>query len=215
VRHTDEVVEERQLRGGSAARRRSTAASAAARSPSVAPCSTRACAAFRRRLRASWTMPPFYYGQGRSAMPGMRRSTPAVQQVVAACGHIHGTTGVPQNAADFAAMPKLAGLDQSRVRGGLVRGLPRRRLVHVRCPPQQAAEIQWRGVGRYADIAEIACAVPRIGRILMARGRDATDVAIVTSFGLCTLVGFKVITEEVTSAGKRNESRWPSGLPIA
>jgi transglutaminase-like putative cysteine protease len=38
---------------------------------------------------------------------------------------------------------------------------------------------------------------PRIGRILMARGRDATDVAIVTSFGPCTLSGFKVITEEV------------------
>jgi transglutaminase-like putative cysteine protease len=42
--------------------------------------------------------------------------------------------------------------------------------------------------------------VPRIGRVLMARGRDATDVAIVTSFGPCTLAGFKVITEEVTSA---------------
>ena len=38
---------------------------------------------------------------------------------------------------------------------------------------------------------------PRIGRILMARGRDATDVAIVTSFGPCTLVGFKVITDEI------------------
>jgi hypothetical protein len=33
----------------------------------------------------------------------------------------------------------------------------------------------------------------------MARGRDATDVAIVTSFGLCTLAGFKVITDEVTA----------------
>ena len=41
--------------------------------------------------------------------------------------------------------------------------------------------------------------MPRIGRILMARGRDATDVAIVTSFGPCTLAGFKVITEEVTA----------------
>jgi len=37
---------------------------------------------------------------------------------------------------------------------------------------------------------------PRIGRILMARGRDATDVAIVTSFGPCTLAGFKVVTDE-------------------
>ena len=40
---------------------------------------------------------------------------------------------------------------------------------------------------------------PRIGRILMARGRDATDVAIVTSFGPCTLANFQVITEEVVS----------------
>ena len=38
---------------------------------------------------------------------------------------------------------------------------------------------------------------PRIGRILMARGRDATDVAMVTSFGPCTLAKFLVITDEV------------------
>jgi transglutaminase-like putative cysteine protease len=40
---------------------------------------------------------------------------------------------------------------------------------------------------------------PRIGRILMARGRDATDVAIVTSFGPGKLASFEVITEEVAS----------------
>ena len=39
--------------------------------------------------------------------------------------------------------------------------------------------------------------LPRIGRILMARGRDATDVAIATTFGPCILSGFKVVTEEV------------------
>ncbi|MCC6734809.1 MAG: transglutaminase family protein [Bauldia sp.] len=38
---------------------------------------------------------------------------------------------------------------------------------------------------------------PRIGRILMARGRDATDVAITTSFGPNTLAAFTVITDEV------------------
>ena len=38
---------------------------------------------------------------------------------------------------------------------------------------------------------------PRIGRILMARGRDATDVAISTSFGTAWLAQFDVITEEV------------------
>ena len=31
----------------------------------------------------------------------------------------------------------------------------------------------------------------------MARGRDATDVAITTTFGLCTLAGFNVVTDEV------------------
>jgi transglutaminase-like putative cysteine protease len=38
---------------------------------------------------------------------------------------------------------------------------------------------------------------PRVGRILMARGRDATDVAIATTFGPCALAGFRVVTEEV------------------
>lgn len=38
---------------------------------------------------------------------------------------------------------------------------------------------------------------PRIGRILMAIGRDASDVALTTSFGIANLVGFKVICEEV------------------
>jgi transglutaminase-like putative cysteine protease len=38
--------------------------------------------------------------------------------------------------------------------------------------------------------------VPRIGRILMARGRDASDVAITTTFGPNVLEGFKVWTEE-------------------
>jgi transglutaminase-like putative cysteine protease len=38
---------------------------------------------------------------------------------------------------------------------------------------------------------------PRIGRILMARGRDATDVALSTIFGPSTLAGFNVVTDEV------------------
>jgi transglutaminase-like putative cysteine protease len=39
--------------------------------------------------------------------------------------------------------------------------------------------------------------IPRIGRILIARGRDAADVAIVTTFGPNTLETFKVWTDEV------------------
>jgi transglutaminase-like putative cysteine protease len=38
---------------------------------------------------------------------------------------------------------------------------------------------------------------PRIGRVLMARGRDATDVALVTSFGPGMLKSFSVTTEQV------------------
>ena len=38
---------------------------------------------------------------------------------------------------------------------------------------------------------------PRIGRILMGRGRDASDVAISTTFGPCILSGFRVITDEL------------------
>ena len=38
---------------------------------------------------------------------------------------------------------------------------------------------------------------PRIGRILMGRGRDAADVAISTAFGTAKLVRFEVVTDEV------------------
>jgi transglutaminase-like putative cysteine protease len=41
---------------------------------------------------------------------------------------------------------------------------------------------------------------PRIGRIVMARGRDAADVAISTNFGSVQLVRFNVITEEATGS---------------
>ncbi len=47
---------------------------------------------------------------------------------------------------------------------------------------------------------------PRIGRILMGRGRDATDVAIVTSFGPCTMVSFKVVTMEAPALGAATRS---------
>ena len=42
---------------------------------------------------------------------------------------------------------------------------------------------------------------PRIGRVLIARGRDATDVPISTTFGPNTLKSFKVWTEEVGAPG--------------
>ncbi|MFD1254282.1 Transglutaminase-like superfamily protein [Devosia equisanguinis] len=40
---------------------------------------------------------------------------------------------------------------------------------------------------------------PRIGRILIARGRDAEDVPLTLTFGPSTLVGFSVITQQADS----------------
>ena len=39
--------------------------------------------------------------------------------------------------------------------------------------------------------------VPRAGRVLIARGRDAADVAIATTFGPNELVSFRVWTDEL------------------
>lgn len=43
---------------------------------------------------------------------------------------------------------------------------------------------------------------PRFGRILMATGRDAADVAITTSFGVANLTHFSVKSHEVDAEGK-------------
>ncbi len=40
--------------------------------------------------------------------------------------------------------------------------------------------------------------IPRVGRVLIARGRDASDVAISTAFGASFLTSFKVWTDEVS-----------------
>jgi transglutaminase-like putative cysteine protease len=47
---------------------------------------------------------------------------------------------------------------------------------------------------------------PRIGRVLMAAGRDASDVAITTSFGMANLTHFTVTTDEVLEADASAQS---------
>ena len=42
---------------------------------------------------------------------------------------------------------------------------------------------------------------PRLGRVVVGRGRDAVDVALVTSFGPVTLTGFEVRAERAAPAG--------------
>lgn len=53
--------------------------------------------------------------------------------------------------------------------------------------------------------------VPRIGRILIAHGRYATDVALVTSFGPHQLVAFNVVTDKV----KEQEPTFAHGGRVA
>jgi transglutaminase-like putative cysteine protease len=45
--------------------------------------------------------------------------------------------------------------------------------------------------------------VPRIGRVLMARGRDAADTALTTTFGMNQLASFTVWTDEVSDEALR------------
>jgi transglutaminase-like putative cysteine protease len=41
----------------------------------------------------------------------------------------------------------------------------------------------------------------RIGRVVVGRGRDAIDVALITSFGRHALTGFQVRAEEIAPPG--------------
>jgi transglutaminase-like putative cysteine protease len=57
---------------------------------------------------------------------------------------------------------------------------------------------------------------PRIGRIVMARGRDAADAAMITSFGPHRVEGFEVWADEVPPGAARNLSPAlvaPAGTP--
>jgi transglutaminase-like putative cysteine protease len=59
---------------------------------------------------------------------------------------------------------------------------------------------------------------PRIGRVLMAAGRAAADVAFLTSFGTATMTKFEVTADEVPDGAhvRRGENTRPSFLaPLA
>jgi transglutaminase-like putative cysteine protease len=47
---------------------------------------------------------------------------------------------------------------------------------------------------------------PRIGRVLQARGRDAVDVALTTTFGSSKLEKFVVWTDDVTEQSSRDQA---------
>ena len=55
---------------------------------------------------------------------------------------------------------------------------------------------------RFPDVC-LATNVPRIGRIVVARGRDAADIPLINSFGPHTLKAFRVWTYEVPDSRER------------
>ncbi|MGO4517302.1 transglutaminase family protein [Terriglobus sp. 2YAB30_2] len=56
---------------------------------------------------------------------------------------------------------------------------------------------------------------PRIGRVLMAAGRDATDVAITTTFGVANLTHFYVESNEIDSDGNLILPHGHPEIPVA
>ena len=85
--------------------------------------------------------------------------------------------------------------------GALLHRLPERcrNAAAVSAPGDFAAWFEaWIG-GRW-QLFDPRNNVPRIGRVLMARGRDASDVAIATTFGPNTLESFRVWTDEIPDA---------------
>jgi hypothetical protein len=47
--------------------------------------------------------------------------------------------------------------------------------------------------------------IPRTGRVVVGRGRDAVDVALITSFGALTLTGFEVRAGEIAPHRARTD----------
>ena len=56
--------------------------------------------------------------------------------------------------------------------------------------------------------------MPRIGRILVSRGRDAADVALMHSFGPHQLVSFKVWTDEIEGGARADMQGAPQAVSL-
>jgi hypothetical protein len=70
-------------------------------------------------------------------------------------------------------------------------------LEELRTTTREGGESDGRDDRRRARAIKYDHNIPRIGRVLIAHGRDAADVAITTTFGPNTLSSFTVWTEEV------------------
>jgi transglutaminase-like putative cysteine protease len=146
---------------------------------------------------------------------------PGWPTVQAICNWVHGRTTFGYN---FARVTKTA-VDVYNERSGVCRDFQHLAIALCRCMKIPARY----ATGYLGDIGVPAAATPmdfsawfevflgdrwwpvdarhnqpRIGRVLMAVGRDAADVAITTSFGSAILTKFTVTTEEATGSPPTN-----------
>lgn len=136
-------------------------------------------------------------------------------RVQAICDWVHSNVAFDQREG----RPNRTALDTLRAGAGVCRDLAHLAIAFCRAmnvPARYAGG--WLGdVGAATDGSRDFCAwfeaylggrwhtfdarynAPRIGRVLMVRGRDAADVAMMTAFGSNRLTGFEVWCEEVPS----------------
>jgi transglutaminase-like putative cysteine protease len=115
-------------------------------------------------------------------------------RVQAVCDWVHANVRFDYQAA----RPTKTAYDVFVERAGVCRDFAHLALTFCRCLciPARYATGYYLG-GRWYTF-DARHNVPRIGRVVMARGRDAADVAMTTSFGKNTLERFTVWTNEVT-----------------
>jgi len=141
------------------------------------------------------------------------QTQPGWQRVQAICSWVH-------QAVTFGyhlARPTKTALDVYTERGGVCRDFQHLAITFCRCMgiPARYATGYLGDIGVPPDNAPMDFAAwfeaylgdrwwtfdarhnkPRIGRVLIATGRDAADVAITTSFGVALMKSFTVITDE-------------------
>lgn len=153
----------------------------------------------------------------------------------AICDHVHQAIRFDYRAASpgrSAASSRREGTGVCRDYAHLVLAYARALTIPARYVTGWLGDIDWpdQGPGDFCAWTELYLGgrwypfdarynAPRIGRIVMARGRDAADVPFLTTFGASTLSHFAVTCEEVTlpaasaSAARQGSSAGPLSHP--
>ena len=157
------------------------------------------------------------------------QTQPGWQRVQAICSWVHQNITFGYHLA----RPTKTALDVYTERGGVCRDFQHLAITFCRCMgiPARYATGYLGDIGVPPDAAPMDFAAwfeaylgdrwwtfdarhntPRIGRVLLATGRDAADVAITTSFGIALMKSFTVVTEEVPAEGRYRSEIYSASL---